>query len=195
MSETRGGDGWWEASDGKWYPPHQATPPTAPPLAPEPSVADLPPPPAPPAPPAPPTGPPAPIGGGLTPPPPVPPALVPQGNGLATAAMVLGIVGIVLSLACGVGTIAAVLAIVFGFVGMSNARKLPGEPLLGRAKAGLILGIVAIVLNVIVVVGFVVLGLVGTAGDMDMDDGIVGINTDPPDGFCNSNRFLQDPDC
>ncbi|MCU1354075.1 MAG: domain containing protein [Acidimicrobiales bacterium] len=36
MSDTSQGPGWWQASDGKWYPPEQATPatPTPPPTAP-----------------------------------------------------------------------------------------------------------------------------------------------------------------
>src|SRR3954449_8349291 len=31
MSEQSGGPGWWQASDGKWYPPQQATPAVPPP--------------------------------------------------------------------------------------------------------------------------------------------------------------------
>jgi lysylphosphatidylglycerol synthetase-like protein (DUF2156 family) len=166
MSDTPQGEGWWMASDNKWYPPEQAPAVTSPP-----SSA-------------------APLGtSGIAPPPSGMPTA--PTNGPATAALVLGIVGIVFALACGLGFIAAVLAIVFGLVGMSNARKVPGEPLMSRARTGFILGTVAIVLNIVVVVVAVVLGVLGSSAVNEFE----GINTDRSDGVCDSSRFLQDPDC
>jgi hypothetical protein len=74
-----------------------------------------------------------------------PPSAAAPANGLATASLVLGIIGIV---TCLTG-LPSVLAIVFGLIGMSNARNVPGEPLLGRARTGMILGIVGLVVTAV----------------------------------------------
>ncbi len=74
--------------------------------------------------------------------PPVMPAVA--SNGLATAALVLGILGAVIEWA-GILTFAAgVLAIVFGAIGISKAGQLGGLGK-GRALAGLLLGCLAII--------------------------------------------------
>jgi hypothetical protein len=74
---------------------------------------------------------------------PPPAARVPQtSNGFAVASLVLGIVGVVLSLTLRVGLICDVLAIVFGALGYRRARE--GAPNGGLAKAGMILGIVGL---------------------------------------------------
>lgn len=126
MSDVSGGTGWWQASDGKWYPP-QSTP--------------LPPPPA---------------GAPQTMAAPNPMyAVAPQrtSNGLATAALVLGIIAAVLGLipflflfsfTCGI------LGIVFGFIGRSRSR----ESGVGRKSAltGIITGALGIVLAIVGVV-------------------------------------------
>jgi hypothetical protein len=158
VSDTPQGQGWWLASDGRWYPPQDASPP--PPVA---SFAQ-----------------------GPTSYAPVAPAV--GGNGLATAALVLGIVGICLFWFCGIGILLGVLAIVFGAIGMATGKKLPGEPLVGRAKAGLITGIVAVVVGI----GFfVVAAMMADSNSVDFDE----FNSDPSNGVCNEDRFLQDPDC
>ena len=53
MSDSSQGDGWWVASDGKWYPPAGAQTVPAPPPPPRPAYAPAPPPPPPPGPPQP----------------------------------------------------------------------------------------------------------------------------------------------
>ena len=177
MSETPGGPDWWQASDGKWYPPSDGEPPTAPDGWAAPSSSPLPPPyqagtpyqPYQPYPPAPPGG--------------------QGGSGMATASLVLGIVGIATFLFCGLGALLGLLAVIFGAVSLSNARKAGGAPWVGRARAGLITGIVALVLGI----GFLVVSVVISATTEDDDFG--GINSDPSDGICNEERFLQDPDC
>jgi hypothetical protein len=58
-----------------------------------------------------------------------------QDNGFAVAALVLGILGFVFPLICGVP------AIVFGVLGRTRAKE--GSPSGGLALAGLILGIVS----------------------------------------------------
>jgi hypothetical protein len=54
MSDVPQGPGWWQASDGHWYPPEQFAAPAPPPPAPPPVSGDPAPPAPPPAPPAPP---------------------------------------------------------------------------------------------------------------------------------------------
>jgi hypothetical protein len=75
-------------------------------------------------------------------PPPYPPsgAWAPQStNGLAVASLILGIVG---WLACGVGS---VLAIIFGFISHAQIRDSQGrQGGSGMAKAGIILGFVGV---------------------------------------------------
>jgi type II secretory pathway pseudopilin PulG len=74
----------------------------------------------------------------------------PQGNGLAIAGLITGILSVVLCFLWFVGPILAILAIIFGAIGMSRAKKQGGRGK-GAALAGLILGIVGIVLAIIVV--------------------------------------------
>lgn len=77
-----------------------------------------------------------------------------QGNGMAVTAMVLGIIGVVLFWIPVLGWILAILAIIFGGVGIAQANKRAGSGK-GMAIAGLVLGIVSIALYVIVVVAVV----------------------------------------
>ncbi len=110
-----GAAGWWQASDGLWYPPEgQTLPPSAP------------------------------QGAG------------PQrmSNGMATAALVLGIIGVV----CGIIPLLffvslplGVLGLVLGILGRRKATKsnISGK---GTALAGAILGAIALVLGIIGVV-------------------------------------------
>jgi uncharacterized protein DUF4190 len=67
-----------------------------------------------------------------------------QGNGLAVAGMVCGIVGLLIA-----GIILGPLAIIFGGIGLSRANK--GAPHRGQAIAGLVLGILDVVLIVILI--------------------------------------------
>ena len=70
---------------------------------------------------------------------------------MGTAALVLGIVGIVALCAYGIGLIPAILAIIFGKIGMNKvAQGTANNP--GSAKAGFILGIVGVALFVIAIV-------------------------------------------
>jgi hypothetical protein len=65
-----------------------------------------------------------------------PPPPAPQGNGLAIAALVCGIVGIL-------------LAIIFGGIGLSRANR--GAPHRGLAMAGLVLGVIDIIIFIAVI--------------------------------------------
>lgn len=69
-----------------------------------------------------------------------------RGNGKATAALVLGILSIVLCFLSFFDLILVVLAIVFGILGRKQSDSIPGQPGRGAATAGLICGIVGAVL-------------------------------------------------
>jgi hypothetical protein len=68
-------------------------------------------------------------------------------NGLAIAALVCGIVGLVLFWTVWVGLILGILAIVFGAVGRSRAAL--GAPNKSQATAGMWLGIAAVVVSIL----------------------------------------------
>jgi hypothetical protein len=74
-----------------------------------------------------------------------------QGNGMAVAGLVLGIIGLVLCWFPFVGWLLALLGIIFGGLGMGKANKLEGRGK-GMAIAGLALGIVALLLGLVIFV-------------------------------------------
>jgi hypothetical protein len=129
-----------QSSPGQWAPPGQAPPapylPTPPAAAPNPF--------APPAPPSPYGQP------GAYPPPPYAPSgypVPPSTNGLAIAALILGLVG---WMPCGLGSI---IAVVFGFVARGQIKESRGRQSGdGMALAGIILGFLGIALVVLWVV-------------------------------------------
>ena len=75
----------------------------------------------------------------------------PQGNGLAVTAMVLGIISVVLCWVWFLGGVLALLAIVFGALGMGRAKRANGAGK-GAAVAGLVLGVVGLLLAIIFVI-------------------------------------------
>jgi hypothetical protein len=87
------------------------------------------------------------------------------GNGLAVAALVLGLVAIALFCVPYVSFPCSILAIVFGVIGRKRAAG--GARNGGLAAAGLVLGIIAIVLIAVALAGMLaVLGL-GNAGALE----------------------------
>jgi hypothetical protein len=130
MSDTSQGPGWWLASDGKWYPPQTATPSPVPPPPPTSAPGTLPAP----SPSSMPVPPPAyvPVTGG--------PAPSRGTNGLAIAALVLGILWL-----CAIGS---VLAIVFGFVALNQIKR-SGQAGRGLAIAGIVLGIIGVIASAV----------------------------------------------
>jgi len=105
-----------------------------PPPQPPPPPGNTPPPP-PPAPPAPPASPVPPVGGTPSP-----------NNGLAIAALVLGI----LTFVC-LGPIAGVLAIIFGFLGLKKSNEMGGTGK-GMSIAGIVLGAVGTIASIMFLV-------------------------------------------
>jgi len=70
-------------------------------------------------------------------------------NGMAIAALVLGIVSIPGGFTVWIGLIAGVLGIVFGIIGLRRASQ-PGGRGKGMAVAGLATGVVGLVLSIVV---------------------------------------------
>ena len=84
--------------------------------------------------------------------------------------------------------VGSILALVFGYVAKGQIDRSAGrQGGRGMAIAGIVLGWIGVGALVL----FIVLGI--AFGD-DVDD-FDGINSDPSDGVCNEERFLQDPDC
>ena len=160
MSDTAQGSGWWQASDGRWYPP-DARPGVPPP--PEAASAGW-------------SSPPGGTGSGWGAPQP-PGSPTPGGwaqasasqyrtstNGFAVAALVLGIIGIPAVLVL-VGLLFAVLALIFGLVARSQIQRSGGaQGGGGMAMAGIVLGGVGIVLEVIIIVVAATTGGSGGSG-------------------------------
>ena len=125
MSDHAQGPGWWQASDGRWYPPETAPPPQMPPQMPPPSTGPY----------------------GV-----YAPAYTPtQTNGIATAGFVCGLVGLIICLipfGIFLGGVLAILGIVFGFLGRSRSREanIPGA---GMATAGIVLSFVGLLIGVL----------------------------------------------
>ena len=115
LSDVSQGPGWWQAADGKWYPP-----------APQPQQ------------------PPAPPGYGAPQPAYYAPA-GPKNDGMSIAALVCGISAIPTLFLCGIGIVPAILGVVFGVIGKKKVEQsggaLQGR---GMALAGAICGAVAI---------------------------------------------------
>ena len=145
MSDTAQGSGWWQASDGRWYPPD-----ARPGVPPPPQAASA--------------GWSSPPGGSSTgwATPQAPGAYDPGGwaqqpgttpyraatNGLAVAALVLGIIGIPGVFA--LFNVFAILALIFGLVSRSQIQKSAGAQAgAGMAMAGIVLGTIGIALDVI----------------------------------------------
>ncbi|WP_334141985.1 DUF4190 domain-containing protein [Rhabdothermincola sp.] len=123
MSDTSQGPGWWQASDGKWYPPEAAP-------GPGPTYTS------------------APYAGASYGFPPTPrPAQI---EGLAIASFVVALVGLVMLCMYGLGVVACIAAIPLaitarGRINESNGA-LTGE---GFATAGLIIGAIGTALGVL----------------------------------------------
>jgi hypothetical protein len=78
-------------------------------------------------------------------------------NGLGTAAMVLGIIALVLFFTIFIGVVCGVLAIVFGAIGRARVRR--GQATNhGQATAGLVTGTIAVLAAILLFVALVPAG-------------------------------------
>ena len=120
MSDQSQGPGWWQASDGKWYPPQSQPPPTGPPAAGPYAVYA-------------PTYAPSPTNGQAT---------------AAFVCGLIGLIICLIPFGIFVGGLVAVVGIVLGFLGRSRSRaaNVPGS---GMATAGIVLGFVGLVVGVL----------------------------------------------
>lgn len=113
-------------------------------------------------------------------------------NGLAVAALVVGIISLIGIFCFGIGGILfGLVAVVLGVLGMKKANAEPGAPQKGLAIGGIVTGALGLLIGIAFLLFFVVIG--STADDLETDFG--DINSDPSDGVCDESRFLQDPDC
>lgn len=98
--------------------------------------------------------------------------------------------GIVSLLFCGLLT--GIPAIVLGVKARKqiagSGGRLEGD---GTALAGIITGAIGSLFSTIGILAVVVITFLGAAAT----DEFIEINTDPADGICNEERWLQDPDC
>jgi heme/copper-type cytochrome/quinol oxidase subunit 2 len=76
----------------------------------------------------------------------------PQGNGMATASLILGICSIVLFWLSFIGIVCGVLAIIFAVVAKNKIKANPNTAGVGSAKAGLITGIIGIAIWLVMVI-------------------------------------------
>ncbi|MEY4169142.1 MAG: hypothetical protein RLZ94_215, partial [Actinomycetota bacterium] len=108
---------------------------------------------------APPPAPPAPAYAYSPPPgfPPPPPAypVKPKANGMALASMILGIFGITVGLCLLFFPVMPVLAVVFGYIGLSQTRS-TGAPGRGYAITGLVTGYIGIALAIVWIIAIVI---------------------------------------
>lgn len=148
MSDTSQGPGWWQASDGRWYPP-TAQPGTPPPPAPAPSPYG----------PTPYGPPPAGYGYGYALNPNGTASGLPSVNGFATASLVLGVVSLVVC--CWPLMISSLAGLPLGIYALTRITKGAADPQgKGMAIAGIVLSSISIVL--MVVLGVLVLASDGS---------------------------------
>ena len=99
--------------------------------------------------------------------------VAPQGNPMAVSALVLGIIGVLVSwIPCVgwfLGLLLGVLAVIFGFVGKGRAAE--GAPYGGAAIAGLACGVLALV----IAVGVPLAGFLVAKKAIDQQGGLEGI--------------------
>ncbi|PKR79967.1 hypothetical protein CW751_12115 [Brumimicrobium salinarum] len=92
-------------------------------------------------------------------------------NGMATAALVLGIVSIVFSFFWFIGLICGILGVVLGIISKNKIKTDPNMGGSGAATAGLITGIIGIIISVIVIIiGILFVGAIVEAGDEGFEE-------------------------
>lgn len=109
--------------------------------------------------------------------------------GLAIASLVLGVGAFFFALIPLFGFISipfAIVGVALGIAGIVRANK--GFEGRGLAITGLVASIAALTVSLVYVFAL------GSAVN-DSVERINTINTDTPDGLCDTSRFLQDPDC
>lgn len=109
--------------------------------------------------------------------------------GLAVASLVLGVGAFFFALIPLFGFLSipfAIVGVALGISGIVRANK--GFEGRGLAITGLVTSIAALTISLVYIFAL------GSAVN-DSVDRVNSINSDTPDGFCDTSRFLQDPDC
>ena len=105
-------------------------------------------------------------------------------KGFSIAALVLGIIAIVLCCVWYISIPCGILAIIFGIIGIKSSKK-------GMSIAGLITGAVGLVISIIIFIALVFLGMV-----IGLSDGLDGLDNDghyyDDFDFYSYNRSLFD---
>ena len=105
-------------------------------------------------------------------------------KGFSIAALVLGIIAIVLCCIWYISIPCGILAIIFGIIGIKSSKK-------GMSIAGLITGAVGLVISIIIFIALVFLGMV-----IGLSDGLDGLDNDghyyDDFDFYSYNRSLFD---
>ncbi|MGI9579056.1 MAG: DUF4190 domain-containing protein [Microthrixaceae bacterium] len=119
-------------------------------------------------------------------------------NTMAIISLVLGIVGLLTFWACGGGALLGIGAVVLGIIGMNKSKEMGGNGR-GLAIGGIATGALAIIAGIAIFLAWVVFAdSVNDQIQEDLDEWeqqLDEFNSDTPDGVCNEDRFLQDPDC
>jgi hypothetical protein len=98
---------------------------------------------------------------------------------MAVASLVLGVMWVY--------WIGSILALVFGYLARRQIDRAGGrQGGRGMATAGIVLGWVGVGVLVVLLVGLFALGGWDALSEMD---------SDPSNGFCDDERWWQDPDC
>ncbi len=108
-----------------------------------------------------------------------------------------GILGLVTFWFCGLGALLGLVAVVLSALGLNAAKKRQDGGGRGLAIGGLVTGILAILLGIgfVLAFGFLADQANNEVNNFNSDEFLPEINTDPSDGFCDEDRFFQDPDC
>ena len=105
-------------------------------------------------------------------------------KGFSIAALVLGIIAIVLCCIWYISVPCGILAIIFGIIGIKSSKK-------GMSIAGLITGAIGLVISILIFIALVFLGMV-----IGLSEGLDGLDYDSSYyddfDFYNNNRSLFD---
>ncbi|MEZ5381993.1 MAG: hypothetical protein R2754_09385 [Microthrixaceae bacterium] len=120
-------------------------------------------------------------------------------NGVAIAAMVVGIASLLLGWMVVPGIVGGLAAIYLGVTGGSKSRRLVGRSGSGMARTGLITGVVALLVGVLVLAAVVAAGRAeGTRASpagTTPEASSTATQAAPPDGYCDPKSIKIDPDC